>query len=459
MNFYDEDVNDEKKELTTTLNTGKNKTEVFNKKEKTHESINFHKIYILILAFMILNDYKYDFNSKIINVAFYCRSIRNGGVERVMALLINLLSEEKIFNLYLITDDGKFEDEYHISKNIKRIDLPEIKMNIFKIIQREHIDIFIYNYYYKPDIKKLHKLKKTKVIVYNHSSYFFWIVTQNIYKFEESIYETYKDCKYVISLIPIENDYLFKKWGINSVLMDNPLTFEYDSVIPSDLSQNNIIMIGRGDDHQKRYDIGIKSMKYIIKEIPECKMYILSTINEKLRYLIGSLNLEQNIQFTGYQKSIEMYLKNASLHIFPSIGESYGMVLSETKIFGIPTILCGLDYLALAEGGTVIIYDDNPVTLAKEAIKILKNDTYRKRLGNEARKSMEKRTNKLLAKRWVKFHLAVIKDDKESFKELSEHQLSKEKIKNIMENQLKLIHMRIPELKNLTMEQLESYSF
>ena len=106
-----------------------------------------------------------------------------------------------------------------------------------------------------------------------------------------------------------------------------------------------------------------------------------------------TLNLEKNVKFTGFQSNIDAYLKNTSLHIFPSIAEGYPMVLGETKMYGIPTILCGLDYLALAKGGTVMVYDDNPETIAKEAIKILKNETYRKILGDEARKSMEKRKN------------------------------------------------------------------
>ena len=42
----------------------------------------------------------------------------------------------------------------------------------------------------------------------------------------------------------LKNDYLFKKCGINSIIMDNPLTKEYNSVIPSELNQKNIIMIG-----------------------------------------------------------------------------------------------------------------------------------------------------------------------------------------------------------------------
>ena len=72
------------------------------------------------------------------------------------------------------------------------------------------------------------------------------------------------------------------------------------------------------------------------------------------------------------------------------------MALGETKIFGIPSIICGLDFLALSKGGTVIIYDDNPDTIAKEAIKILKDDKYRKQLGKEARESMRTKKNKLL---------------------------------------------------------------
>ena len=240
--------------------------------------------------------------------------------------------------------------------------------------------------------------------------------------------------------------------------MDNPLTFEYDSVIPSDLSQNNIVMIGRGNDINKRFDIGIKSMKNIIEEIPDCKMYIISDKFEELEKLIKSLNLEKNVIFTGYQKNIEEYLKNSSLHIFPSIAESYGLVMSETKIYGIPTILCGLDYITLAKGGTVIIYDDNPNTIAKEAIKILKNETYKKKLGVEARKSLDKHNNNVIAKRWVKLLLAVYKGDNKSFRELEEDKMTEEEAERILNNQLKLIHMRVPRLKDITLEQLKSYS-
>ena len=56
----------------------------------------------------------------------------------------------------------------------------------------------------------------------------------------------------------------------------------------------------------------------------------------------------------------------------------------------------GLNYVSLSKGGTVIIYDDKPESLAKIAIKILKNKKYRKKLGKQARKSIKYFNNQYL---------------------------------------------------------------
>ena len=394
-------------------------------------------------------------NNNLIKIGYYYDSIKFGGVERVLSLLINYLSKEKYFSQCLITNKGKSDEEFSIPESVGRIVLLEENIDLYQAIERENIDILIYNYYNQEEIEKLNQLDNTKVIYYDHSSFLIWVYLYN-QNFKQKVYQAYKKCKYVISLIPLENDYLFKKWGINSILMDNPSTFEYDLVKPSDLSQKNIIMIGR-EDYLKRYDLGIKAMKNIVAEIPECKMNIISSPNAKLERLIRVLNIKSNVKFLGFRKNIEAYLKNSSLHIFPSLTEAYPMVLSETKIYGIPTIICGLDFLALAKGGTVIIYDDNPDTIAKEAIKILKDDSYRKKLGKEARESMIKHKNDLIIKRWVKFLLAVRKGDDKSFQELSknENKMSEEEANKILNNQFELLKRRKPRFRKFTFEKFK----
>ena len=47
------------------------------------------------------------------------------------------------------------------------------------------------------------------------------------------------------------------------------------------------------------------------------------------------------------------------------------MVIIKTKLFGIPIILLGLDYVSISKGGKAIIYDDTPESLARISLKIL----------------------------------------------------------------------------------------
>ena len=253
-------------------------------------------------------------NKTPIKIAFYNNCIRYGGIERVTSILLDYFSKESSFIFILITTSGILDGEYPIPKNIKRISLLTQNTNVFEIIVKEKIDILVYNRDINEEISLLNKLNNTKVIYTTHSS-FFYRIYQNDYNIEKTVYQEYKNCKYVTSLIPLENDYLFKRWGINSILLENPCTFEYDSIEPSDLSKPNIIMIGRGDYFAKRFELGIISMKNIIQEISECKMNIISSTTKNLEDLIKGLNLENSIKITGFQSNPEHYLKNASLHI------------------------------------------------------------------------------------------------------------------------------------------------
>ena len=75
--------------------------------------------------------------------------------------------------------------------------------------------------------------------------------------------------------------------------------------------------------------------------------------------------------------------------MFPSISEAFPLVICETKLYGIPNILLGLDYTTISEGGSIIIYDESPESLAKYTIKALKSYKYRQILGRIAKNKMK----------------------------------------------------------------------
>ena len=244
--------------------------------------------------------------------------------------------------------------------------------------------------------------------------------------------------------------------------MGNFITYEFKSVIQTDLTSKIIIMLGRAKSKNKRFILGIQSMEYLVKEIPESELKIISNITgiNSQQFFIENTNLENNIKFIGYTETPDVHFKNASLCFFPSIAEAFPMVLIETKIYGIPNIFLGIDYIYKSKRGTVIIYDDSPESLAKQAIYILKNEVYEKKLSLEARNSMKQFNNEFLLEKWVKLILSIFNDDyyfvklKEEDKKLNE----KESVK-ILENQIKLLKMRNRKFLNVRAKNFENYTW
>ena len=415
--------------------------------------------FILMYIYIILyNQINY------IRIGLYTYSLKGGGTERVTALFINYLSIEKNFKMFLFSQKSKEKNEYEIPKNIKRIVIKGNEEISTKKLKRQlminKIDILIYQFPHGNEINVLNNMKNIKIIIYSHFCFLTWIYFYKI-KYFKILYNSYKHSKYIVSLVPFENDYIFKKWGINSILMNNLISYEYDKITPSDLSSKIVLMIGRASDKYKRFYLGIESMKFILKEIPDSEMKIISDLNgiNELEDLTKNLKIENNIHFIEYTSKPEEYYKNASLHIFPTISEAFPMILCETKIYGIPNILTGLDFVSMSKGGTIIIYDDKPESIAKEAIKILNDKNYRKKLGEEARESMKKYNNEQTIKKWIKLIFSVYYGY-ESYKNLrvQDQNLPENETLKIVNNQIELLKMREPYFKNLTIKTLLNFS-
>ena len=404
----------------------------------------------------IQNKYKLFFNNRIktkLNIGIYAFGIKNGGRARSTSLLINHFKNIKIFNLYLFTRRLKENDEYKIPQNIKRI---SVKNNLIYKIKKYKIQILIYQLSSHKEIYQLNKLNRIKVIFYQHLGIFDWIYGN--YHIFKTIYRDYLYSKYVVNIIPFENDYLFKKWGISSILMNNFITYNYTNILQSNLSSKRILMIGRGDAKKKRFELGIEAMEYIKEEIPKSEMIIISDLDGLLRHeiLINNLNLFNVIKFIGYISSPEIYYKNSSLNL----SEAFPLVMCETKIYGIPNILLGLDYTSISEGGTIIIYDETPESFAKTAIEVLKNNTFRHQLGEKARNSMKHFNNDLLLIKWIKLILSIYNGDffYNSLRE-KDQKLSKTKIANIINKQIYLLKKRIPVFNNININDFTNFSF
>ena len=421
-------------------------------------NINFGKrndIFNLIQSDLNSN-FPYKINNKI-NLGIYTYRIKDGGRARITSILLNYLNNIKFFNINLFTVLKKEDNEYLIPKGIRRTN---IKKNIIKEIRKKKIHILIYELESDKEIDILNNMKNIKVIFYQHTSSFDWIYDN--YTTFKKLYKAFKNSKNVLSIVPFDHHYLFKKWGIRSIYLNNFMTYDYHSIIPTDFASKIILMIGRGDAKKKRFHIGIQAMEYIIKELPECELKIISDLTRinKIQKLVKNLNLENFIKFMGYKSSPDIYFKNASLILFPSISEAFPMVLCETKMYGIPNILLGLSYITVSKEGTFIIYDDSPESLSKESIKLLKDKKLMEKVGFEARKSMKKFNNQLLLSQWIHFILGIFSGEnyfqkfKEKEKKINEHNLL-----DIINKQIKLLKMREKRFNNITINDFENFTY
>ena len=397
-----------------------------------------------------------NINNKI-RIGIYAFTVKNGGRARVTSLLINYFNNIKIFHICLFTRKNKEDNEYFIPNNIKRI---YVINNLVKEIKINKIEILIYQLSFAHEIKLLNNLSNIKIIFYQHLGIFDWIYGN--YSIFKSLYKEYINSKYVVNIIPFENDYLFRKWGIYSILMNNFITYDFNRTIPSDLSSNTILMIGRGSAKKKRFPIGIQALEYIIQDIPKCEMLIISDLDGiiPLKYLSNNINIINNIKFVGYSSTPEIFFKNSSLLLFPSISEAFPLVICETKLYGIPNILLGLDYTTISEGGSIIIYDESPESLAKYTIKALKSYKYRHILGRIAKNKMKVYNNDLLLKKWIKIILSIYNGDI-NFEKMRKNDdiLSVQKSLQILKNQINLLEKRISDFKNSTINDIENFTF
>ena len=305
----------------------------------------------------------------------------------------------------------------------------------------------------------MNNLKNVKVIFFIHSCFFYWLYTSDFYTLK--IYEEYKNSKYIISLIPFESDYLFKKWGINSILFENFLTYNYNFLIASNLTSQNILLIGRGRSETKRFELAIEAMEYILKEMSGTKLSIISRANntDRLQYFINNLNLENSVKFRDYSSDPSIYFRDASLNLLTSICESYSLVISETKMYGIPNILLGLDYLLLAKNGTIIIHDDLPETLAKVSMKVLYQRIYKKKLAKEARISMRIFDNENLIRKWKILLLSAYNNVDIKQINIERDIDNRKNVYRMVKREVKLLNNRLEKYKNITIEDIENISF
>jgi glycosyltransferase involved in cell wall biosynthesis len=148
--------------------------------------------------------------------------------------------------------------------------------------------------------------------------------------------------------------------------------------------RNSILFVGRLEVKQKGVDLLIHALRYVQKEILDVNLYIIGQGKSVgyLKNLTAEYELGENIVFLGYvdeNELADMYSK-CEIFVFPSLYESFGIVIIEAMSAGLPVVSYDLDCVSetLEEGKYGILVKKGGIKeLADEIIRLLKDEELR----------------------------------------------------------------------------------
>lgn len=188
----------------------------------------------------------------------------------------------------------------------------------------------------------------------------------------------------------------------NLTVIPNPLSFY--PVESSILNSKKIIGVGKVT-YQKGYDRLLEVWKLIYKKYPEWSLHIYGDIydNGMLNQQITDANIER-FEIHPSTRNIENIYLDASIFVFPSRFEGFGMVLTEAMAFGIPSVSFDCphgpaDILTDSEDG-YLIQNGDISDFAEKINLLIENDELRIKMGAKAKKNVKAFLPEIIIAQW-----------------------------------------------------------
>ena len=215
-----------------------------------------------------------DDENKKINVAFIYPSLTGNGISRFMVVTGEYLIRTGKYNVYFFTKD-KSNKELSYNENIKRIYCYSNSTLIKRSLKNEKIDFLVINNLFSANTIKWYKSLGLKVIGIFHGVYM-----SPMFNNSTMSYRNWKNLDLYDAFIHIAADdyFYYTNFGFNrNIFIPNLYTFEPGETPSSNLTNHNIMMLGRLNDKKKGLIYALKAMTLIVKDIPDARLNLVSS--------------------------------------------------------------------------------------------------------------------------------------------------------------------------------------
>lgn len=154
----------------------------------------------------------------------------------------------------------------------------------------------------------------------------------------------------------------------------------------------------------------------ISKRNPDYKLLIVGkNLNQKKDLLeeISYLNLENKVELKGFltDRELKKLYSQASLYIYPSLYEGFGLPILEAQASGCPVITSNISSMPeVAGNGALLVNPYNVDEIAEAMNKVLTDDKLRKNLIKEGYKNIKRFSWEKTAKETLKVYEEVLNE-------------------------------------------------
>lgn len=242
--------------------------------------------------------------------------------------------------------------------------------------------------------------RKNNNIIFNveHVEYFYYRKLIRILR-----YIVYKSYNNVVVLTQSDKK-CYESLKINVHLIPNGISLPYS--FESKQRNNTICGIGRLDP-PKKFDSLMRAFSKIAQEYPDWNLEIYGegSVRNELEQAIVDLNLSGRIFLRGITNDVNSVLQTNSIFVVSSEYEGFSIVLIEAMANGIACVSydCPTGPGEIITDGFdgILVENQKEGKLAESIEKLINNPTMRLKLGNNARKSVQKYSIENVGEQWM----------------------------------------------------------
>ena len=281
-------------------------------------------------------------------VFFIVPSMRGGGSERVMSILLTHLDRSKFdVVLILLKKEGRYLED--LPNDLKIIDLNvsharKAMLKIAKLIREEKPNVVFSTLGYlnilisiiRPFFSKKIKFigRESSIVSVKNKKEKYPKLFDFLYKFFYSNFDMIISQSYYMKNDLMDN-YRIKDNKIK--VINNPVDIDKINILSQEIVQEKVQLLAVGRlSYVKNFQVLIK----VLVKLPDVELTILGEGKEKenLVDLAKELDVLPRVTFLGFQDNPYKYMKNANLLVLTSHYEGFPNVILEANACGLPVV-------------------------------------------------------------------------------------------------------------------------